>query len=645
MKGLAGLRVVSFESRFSKTLADLIRLQGGEPLEAPSMKEVPLENNTHVFDFYEKLKAGKIDVLILLTGVGTKTLVEALETRFPRETIFETLRRQTIVPRGPKPIRFLKEWSIPYALTVPEPNTWREILDTFDKNKKKVPLKGRQAAVQEYGVANPALVEGLEARGALVLSVPVYRWTLPDDLGPLRRAIQEILDGRVQVVLFTTAVQAENVLKVAQQLGAAERLKIALKNVVIGSVGPDTSSALKEKGILPDIEPESPKMGPLVMAAADKAKNILTNKNKTECAVELKSDVMDLVAAQDKLDESVFLKACRLEKTSTTPVWLMRQAGRYMKDYRDIREKTPFLDICKNKELVAEITVTAQQKIGADAAIIFSDILLIVECFGLGLEYLKGDGPSITRPVRTAQDIERLPEADTRSGLKFVSDAIRLTRRLLKADIPLIGFAGAPFTVASYMIEGGSAVNFEKTMALMKQNEKLWHRLLEKIASATIPYLRAQMDAGVQAIQLFDSWVGKLAAEDYERYCLPHSRRIFEALENRVPTIHFGTGANHLLKLMAQAGAAVIGVDHSTGLNDAWSVIGHDKAIQGNLDPKILLTDPDTIRKAAKKILAEVSGRPGHIFNLGHGVLPDTPVENVIALIQTVHDESIAVDS
>jgi uroporphyrinogen decarboxylase len=579
------------------------------------MKEVPLEDNRQVFEFYEKLSSGKIDAFILLTGVGTKAMVETLETRFPREAVLDTLRRTVIVPRGPKPIRVLKEWNIPYALTVPEPNTWREILDTLDKNAAQVPLKGKRIAVQEYGVTNPALIQGLEERGASVERVPVYRWTLPDDLAPLERAIRDILENRVQLAFFTTAVQIEHALKVAGRMGVEENFKTALNGLVVASVGPDTTDALKLNGITPDIEPESPKMGPLVVAAAEKAKTILLN-------------------------ESVFMKACRREKTPYTPVWLMRQAGRYMQDYRALREKHSFLDLCKNKDLASEVTVTAQEKLGVDAAIIFSDILLIVESFGLGLRFEKGDGPSIERPIRSAADVEKLPQADTRRDLRFVADAIELTRRNLKPNIPLIGFAGAPFTVASYMIEGGSSQDFSKTKAFMKENEKAWHLLLEKLAKATVPYLEMQIEAGAQALQLFDSWAGKLTAAEYEKFVLPHSKYIFASLERRVPTIHFGAGTKHLLPLMAQAGADVIGVDSGISLKDAWPLVGYDKAVQGNFDPKLLLTDEATIKREVKKILDEAAGRPGHIFNLGHGVLPETPVENAAALVRAVHELS-----
>jgi len=339
------------------------------------------------------------------------------------------------------------------------------------------------------------------------------------------------------------------------------------------------------------------------------------------------------------LEQSAFLKACRREKTPYTPIWLMRQAGRYMKEYRDLRAKTPFLELCKNKDLATEITVSAQEKIGADAAIIFSDILLIVEPFGLGLEYIKGDGPSVAR-VRSARDIEALPEIDPKESLSFVMDAIRQTRQALRPDVPLIGFAGAPFTLASYMIEGGPSDDFLATKGLMRGEPELWKKLMAKITHATIKYLSAQIEAGVQAVQIFDSWVGCLSAEEYEKSVFPYSQHVILGLKSKVPVIHFGTNTPHLLSLMSKAGGDVIGVDHRIQLDEAWKRIGWDKAVQGNLDPKILCSSVSEIKKHVEAILRQAGSRPGHIFNLGHGVLPETPVENVIALVDMVHDLS-----
>ena len=277
-KGLKDLKVVFFESRLAETMASLIKLQGGFPVSAPSMKEVPLENNREVFLFGEKLFSGEVGALVLLTGVGTKYLLSVLETRYPREKILETLRKTKIIPRGPKPIRVLKELEIPFAVTVPEPNTWKEILETLDKNKNLTPISGKLVAVQEYGVSNPELIAGLKDRGANVFCVPVYRWALPDDLQPLKNAIQQIIQGEVQTVIFTTAVQVEHLFKVAGQMNVEAPLKHAFPKMAVASVGPDCSAALQSHGIHVDIEPESPKMGPLVVKTAEKAKEILSRK-------------------------------------------------------------------------------------------------------------------------------------------------------------------------------------------------------------------------------------------------------------------------------------------------------------------------------------------------------------------------------
>ncbi len=276
-KKLQNLNIVYFESRHSKTLGDLIALQGGIAYAAPAMKEVPLENNTEVFHFAENFFAGQIDILILLTGVGTKVLVTVLETRYPREKIFEQLKKTILVPRGPKPIRVLNEWGIPFALKVPEPNTWKELLKALDEHPE-ISLRGKTIAVQEYGISNSELLTGLNDRGARVMRVPVYCWALPGDLKPLENAISKMIADEIHVAMFTTAVQAEHLFQVARQMNLEERLKNAFKKIVVASVGPDCSEALRNHGLSVDIEPVSPKMGPLVLATAEKAKEMLTFK-------------------------------------------------------------------------------------------------------------------------------------------------------------------------------------------------------------------------------------------------------------------------------------------------------------------------------------------------------------------------------
>ncbi len=335
--------------------------------------------------------------------------------------------------------------------------------------------------------------------------------------------------------------------------------------------------------------------------------------------------------------DSVFLKACRREPVPYTPVWIMRQAGRYMKSYRDIRSKVSFMELCKNKELASEVTVRAAEQLGVDAAIIFSDILLIAEPMGLKLEYDTPQGPAIRGGISTKEQVDRIPEVRPEETLAFVADAVRLTRARLKPDLPLIGFCGAPFTLGAYLIEGGGSKQFVRTKQWIKDDAGAWHALMEKLVRGLAGYLKMQVAAGADALQIFDSWAGCLSPQEYRDYALPHSQALIRAVGNKVPIIYFGTGTAPFLKEFASAGADVIGVDSQIGLNAAWDIIGPQKAIQGNLDPQILFSTPELIEQEVKKILDQADGRPGHIFNLGHGILPATPEENASALVEIVH--------
>lgn len=332
------------------------------------------------------------------------------------------------------------------------------------------------------------------------------------------------------------------------------------------------------------------------------------------------------------------MRACRREPVPYTPVWLMRQAGRYMREYREVREKTTFLELCKNPALAAEVTVTAVERLGVDAAIIFADILLILEPLGIELEFAKGEGPVIHNPVRRPADVDRLRELQDPGELHFVYEAIRQTRSALKPDIPLIGFCGAPFTLASYMTEGGGSKNYVHTKQLMYDDKGAWHAMMALISRALIKYLNAQIEAGAQVVQLFDSWVGCLSPDDYREFVLPHTKSVIENVTPGVPVIHFGTGTATLLELMREAGGDVIGLDWRVRLDEGWRRLGHDVAVMGNLDPVVLFAKRDVLRERTKQILDQAEGRPGHIFNLGHGILPETPVENVIALVEIIHD-------
>lgn len=354
------------------------------------------------------------------------------------------------------------------------------------------------------------------------------------------------------------------------------------------------------------------------------------------------SEEVDHTAATltDTLRNSPFMRACRREPVPYTPIWLMRQAGRYMPEYREVRSRVGFLELCKNPSLAAEVTVTAAERLGVDAAIIFADILLILEPMGLNLEFTKGDGPVIHNPVRSASGVESLREVEDVGALDFVFEAVRQTRAALQSNLPLIGFSGAPFTLASYMVEGGASKNYVHTKSLMYNDAGAWHQMMSLISRALIKYLNAQIEAGAQAVQLFDSWVGVLGPDDYREFVLPHTQNVVRGITPGTPIIYFGTGTSTLLESMRDAGSDVIGLDWRVPLDEGWSRVGHDVAVMGNLDPVVLFAKQEVLLDRAGRILKQAAGRAGHIFNLGHGILPETPVENVIALIDYVHETS-----
>lgn len=335
-----------------------------------------------------------------------------------------------------------------------------------------------------------------------------------------------------------------------------------------------------------------------------------------------------------------FLKACRREPVDRTPIWLMRQAGRYMAEYRKLREKHTLLEICKQPELAVEVTFQPL-RLGMDAAILFADILLPLEPMGAPFEFAKGEGPVVHNPISDRAGVEALKVIEPEEGLGYVLEALKILRKELNGKVALIGFAGAPFTLASYLIEGGKSAHFVKTKKLMYQEPDTWHLLMQKLSEVVRKYLRAQVTAGAQAVQLFDSWVGQLGPEDYREFILPHVQHILKDVETTgVPVIHFGTGTSTLLPLQKEAGGTVLGVDWRLPMDHARKLLGDDVALQGNLDPTTLFAPPRVFESRAKDILERMKGAPGHIFNLGHGILPETPVDNVQRLIEYVHETS-----
>jgi uroporphyrinogen decarboxylase len=326
----------------------------------------------------------------------------------------------------------------------------------------------------------------------------------------------------------------------------------------------------------------------------------------------------------------------------------MRQAGRYMSEYRSLRERYSLLTICRTPDLATEVTLQPVRRIDVDAAILFSDLLLPLEPLGIPFDFVKGEGPAIANPLRSEADLARIRCFEPREALGYVLDAIKQIKVALGGRVPLIGFAGAPFTLASYAIEGGHSSSFAHTKALMYGHPAAWHRFCDTVADVIGEYLVAQIDAGVDAVQIFDSWVGALNAADYREFILPHTRKIFDRVRARnadvggdgVPTIHFGVGTGSILAELREAGGDVIGADWRTPLDEAWERIGPDRGIQGNLDPTLLLGPLDRVFAATDEVLARAGGRPGHIFNLGHGILPTTPVEHVQALARYVHQKT-----
>jgi uroporphyrinogen decarboxylase len=314
----------------------------------------------------------------------------------------------------------------------------------------------------------------------------------------------------------------------------------------------------------------------------------------------------------------------------------MRQAGRYLPEYRAVRDKVGFLELCKSPRLASEVMIATVERLGVDAAIIFSDLLPILEPMGFDLEFTAGEGPVIHNPVRAPADLARVRELADVDRLGYVMDVVRTTRAGIDDSIPVIGFAGGPFTLAGYCIEGGTSRAWLHTKTLMYRHEAAWHDLLGRLARAVSRYLVAQLDAGAQIVQLFDSWVGCLGPDDYRRYVLPHSRAALAEAARRAPVIHFATGNPALLPLLREAGGSVIGIDWRIDLDAGWAAVGHDRAVQGNLEPAVLLADRDTVRRRVREVLDRAGGRPGHIFNLGHGILPQTPVENVLELVAAV---------
>lgn len=630
------LRIASLESRRAEDMARLIRRHGGVPHVSPSMREVQIKPNREAVDFAYRVITGQIGLVIFMTGVGFRFLLSAIQGDVDRQRFLDALSDIPTIVRGPKPAAAMKEVGLTPTHRVAEPNTWRELLQLVDS---QVPVGNLHIGLQEYGVTNASLIAGLEARGATVDTIRVYGWEFPEDVAPLQENIRALAAGERDVLMLTSAHQVVNMLRMAESMGLTDSLRKGLAQTVIASIGPTTSQMLEECDLRVDLEPSHPKMGHLVVEAARVAPGLVKLRRAMGVAV-LGSGEKASTVPPHASHQSLFMRTCRGEATERTPVWLMRQAGRYMAEYRSVRSQQSFLDLCKSPKLCSEVMCTAVDRLGVDAAIIFSDLLPILEPMGFELEYVKGDGPVIHNPVQTAADVDRVRSLDDPSSLDFVFETVSQTRADLPEWMPLIGFAGSPFTLASYAIEGGGSRQYAATKAIMYGHPGAWADLMQKLSHAVIVYLNHQIAAGAQAVQLFDSWAGCLSPTDYAAYVQPYMRAILAGITPGVPVINFATGNPELLPLLCGDSRTVVGVDWRIPLDVAWRRIDHKHPVQGNLDPGVLLGSPELIAEKTREVLDAAAGRPGHIFNVGHGVLQQTPVENAIRLVELVKELS-----
>ena len=629
----AGRAVASLESRRADDMRRMIEKFGGVPHVSPSMREVPIDPNHEAIDFAHAVMTGEISVVVLMTGVGFRYLIKSIEKHVDLRRFLDSLSDITTVCRGPKPVAAMREYHLRPTHRVPEPNTWRELLQTIDAS---VPVANQVVGLQEYGVTNASLVAGLEARGAIVRPLRVYGWDYPEQTDPLSRNVDRLCAGEIDVIMLTSAHQAVNLFRMAETKHRADQLRDALGRIVVASIGPTTTSMLEEMDIRVDFEPSHPKMGHLVSETAAQSDELCARRSRLNVLSPVPKG-RDATAA----DDSLFMRAVRGQSTPRTPVWLMRQAGRYMHQYREVREQTDFLSLCQNPSLCAEVMTTAVEVLGVDAAIIFSDLLPILMPMGFDLKYHKGDGPKIHNPIRDAASVADVKPLDAPEQLDYVYETVRQTRASIDDTIPIIGFAGSPFTLASYAIEGGGSKTYLHTKRMMLSQPDAWQALMERLSEAIIVYLNHQIAAGADCVQLFDSWAGCLSPTAYARHVLPHMKTILASIAPNVPVINFATGNPELLPLLRGDRRTVVGVDWRIDLSTAWNRIGHDKCVQGNLDPAILLTDPETIRDAVADVLSSADGRDGHVFNLGHGVMKETPVENAQACVQAVQSLSM----
>ena len=587
-------------------------------------------------NFVNQLITGEVDVVLFLTSDGLTRFMDRAIKSIDRVRLANSLNDIRTVAVGTLVDQNLRSHDIVPTMSVPDDVDWRELLVTLDQ---ECPVTNMAVGLEVTANVHE-LVAGLEARGANVLQLDAHAFQRTDPTAAEQDILDAIEDGQLGTLLFPNPVCAARFAALIS-LRDLPSLKRNTEQLVVMALGAETQQILCDRGIACD-----------VMLSQSQLRAEIQNANSASAAMSAIGIGKERVkprpsntnsASQDQSAawyNSPFMKAVRREPVDVTPIWMMRQAGRYMQEYRDVRSNVSFLDLCKNPQLCSEVMCTAVARLGVDAAIIFSDLLPILEPMGCELEYVKGDGPVIHNPIMQPSDVDRIVPLDSNEQLDFVMETVRLTRSELPADMPLIGFAGAPFTLASYMIEGKSNRTFARTKQIMFGDPEAWDVLMSKLVQSIIIYLKGQIEAGAQCVQLFDSWAGCLSTSDYRSHVLPHVNQVIDAIAPLAPVINFATGNPALLPELAAGQAQVVGIDWRVDLDNAWEIVGHDRAVQGNLDPTVLLTDLEQIRSHAERVLKHADNRNGHIFNLGHGILPTTPVGNAIALVEIVHELS-----
>lgn len=588
------------------------------------------KNDVQLKNLVNQILTGEIDVAIFMTAAGFENFFERCSKSIDRQRLLDSLSDIKTVSVGALVTNKLVEVGIQPTIRVAEDIVWRELLVCLD----------RSCAVANLNVALEStmdvhsLAAGLEARGAAVFRFHPIEFNQSDPSSPEQDILDAIEDGHVGTLLFPNPVCAA---RYTTLIGQRERPSLAkyAEDLVIMALGEDTEQTLSQSGVECDVVLSHDQLESEIKQSMVAVR--MGRDQHSQQQMQAGSSAVDQNAAWYN---SPFMKAVRREPVDVTPVWMMRQAGRYMQEYREVREKTPFLDLCRNPQLCSEVMCTAVDRLGVDAAIIFSDLLPILVPMGFDLEFVKGDGPVIHNPLRSPLDVDRVKPLESNAELQFVMDTVTQTRKDLPEDMPLIGFAGAPFSLASYMIEGGSTKNYAFTKQLMFGDRSAWDELMTRLTSSITIYLKGQIEAGAQCVQLFDSWAGCLGVHDYRNYVLPYVSQIITQISPLAPVINFATGNPALLPELSMTSAQVIGVDWRIPLDRAWKTVGYDRAVQGNMDPTILLSNPQKIRESVETVLEQANNRPGHIFNLGHGILPQTPVDNAIALVDLVHEIS-----